>query len=754
MTSPQPPRPQTRVAAGAALNEETLHLPLTTTGPSSAQRPTAPGPYPPRPPYRQTEPAPHPAAPRPRETPRWEGMGFRPDIQGLRAIAVGLVLLSHAGFPGFAGGYVGVDVFFVLSGFLITSLLVKEVFETGRISLAGFYARRARRILPAASAVVIATVIGAWLWFPITRFEAVMQDAFTVIVYIVNYRFIAESTEYLNADQMPSPFQQYWSLAVEEQFYVVWPLLLIGLLFLVGRAPRRFLGAAIGFSVVIFVVTLILSVLITEQSQPTAYYAAHTRAWELAGGAFLALTLPTWKKLPAALAWVFAIGGLGAIIASGLMYSEETAFPGYTALAPVLGTMAVIMAGTAQGKNAVTSLLGTQPFQFVGKISYSLYLWHWPILILAPLALDVEPRLMLNLVLLAGTFAAAQLSYAYIEEPFRNAKLLKRSNAWGLATGVLCSLVGIGLIVALTTTFTKVPEDNGPTDLEAVEEVGSQDEVTEALEAGLEVTSVPDDLTPALATINGDRPKIYDNGCHLDFEDVQPADGCVYGKVDSDTVIYLMGDSHAAQWFPALEAIADEQGWKLVTRTKSACTPVSVTVENSQLEREYSECDDWRDTVFDEFDEVKPDLVVLSTSDAASIANPESDGGVEEWKTGWEDTLERVTASAENTLALTDTPRTGGDPAPDCIALNEESVQECTPTEDDGIGYDERRAAGIEAGESAGADVIDTVDWFCVDGKCPLIVEDMMVLRDGHHVSTPYAKYLSGVLEDALPDLK
>ncbi len=735
--------------AGAAIDEDTMHLPLTTPGGASTARPTVPSPYPQRQPFR---PAPAPAPPRQRpRTERWEGTGFRPDIQGLRAIAVVLVLLSHAGFAFADGGYVGVDVFFVLSGFLITSLLIKEVFDTGKISIAGFYARRARRILPAASAVTIATVIGTWLWFPITRFEAVMQDAFTVIVYVINYRFVAESTEYLNADQMPSPFQQYWSLAVEEQFYVVWPLLLLGLLLLMKRAPRRMLNLAITVCIGIFVLSLIASVLVTETSQPTAYYAAHTRAWELAGGALLALTLQTWKRIPKAVAIVLGVVGLAAIVFSGVRYTEATPFPGYTALLPVLGTMLVIVAGTARGKNPVSSLLSTGPFQFVGKISYSLYLWHWPILILAPLALDVEPSLLLSAVLLAGTFTVAQFSYEYIETPIRTAKLLK-GNIMGLATGVLCSLLGIAMVLTLTLGFSKIPEDDGPVDLAEIEETQDLTALQEMLREGLETERVPDGLTPPLAGIEDDRPVTYHNDCHLSFEEVDLPDGCVYGDAGSDTQVVLFGDSHAAQWFPALDAVADKHGWSLLSRTKSSCTPVDVPMESTQNDGEYTQCGEWRSKVFDEIDEIEPELVVIGNSDAVSIMDAEG-SGAQEWKDGWTDTLDRVSASAGAVVTLTDTPWATGEAAADCLSLHEDSVKECLRDDPYTIAHEELRQAGLEAQEEAGVSIIDTEPWLCIDGQCPLIVDGMGVYRDKHHITTPYSKSLAAVLADHLPDI-
>jgi peptidoglycan/LPS O-acetylase OafA/YrhL len=687
------------------------------------------------------------------EPDRWTPMGFRPDIQGLRAVAVGLVLLSHAGFPHSEGGYVGVDVFFVLSGFLITSLLVKEVFDTGKISIAGFYARRARRILPAASAVTIATALGAWLFFPVTRLDAVLQDALAVIAYVVNYRFVAEQTEYLNADQMPSPFQQFWSLAVEEQFYVVWPLLLLVLLLCTGRRPRRLVAAAIIASVLIFAATLVLSVLVTAQSQPTAYYAAHTRAWELAGGALLALTLPALKKTPRPLAWVLGLGGLAAILLSGFMFTDETAFPGYAALAPVLGTMAVIAAGSGPGRNPVSALLGTAPFQFFGRISYSLYLWHWPILILAPLALGVDPSLRLNLILLVTTVAVAQLSYAYIEEPVRNWRPLKRSDGAGLLLGFGASVAGAAVVLALVQVFPKVPDGTEPVDLTQVEAVEEFSALEQRLRDGLAVESVPDDLSPPQAGADADRPETYGDDCHLDFEVVALPSGCSYGDTASDIEVMLVGDSHAAQWFPALDVLADRNGWELISRTKSSCTPVSVHVDSTMHEGEYTECWDWKQEVFAEIDAIEPELVVYGTSDKTGVTGLEGAAAAEAWNAGWTQTLLNSTP-AQNVAVLTDTPWATGEAAPECLSLHLDAVGQCVSEDPYAVTYVDRREAGLEAQEAWGAHIVDTEPWFCVDGRCPLIVDGMAVYRDGHHVSTPYIASLVVLLGEALPNLR
>ncbi|MCC3762504.1 acyltransferase family protein [Glycomyces sp. TRM65418] len=754
MTSPQPPGPRPSAAAGTGVDEQTLHLPTAAAAPVAAGARTAPSPYPARPAFRAPEPPnagarPQPAPiSRPRPTERWEGVGFRPDIQGLRAVAVTLVLLSHAGFTFFAGGYVGVDVFFVLSGFLITSLLVKEVFDTGKISIAGFYARRARRILPAASVVTIATVLGAWLWFPVTRLEAVMQDAFTVIVYVVNYRFVAEQTEYLNADQMPSPFQQFWSLAVEEQFYLVWPLLLLGLLLLVKRSPGRLVNTGIALAVGVFALSLILSVLVTEQSQPTAYYAAHTRAWELAAGAFLALVLPALKKTPRILGWILGIAGLAAIVAAAVLYDDATAFPGYTALLPVAGTMLVIVAGSGPAANPASSLLGTAPFQFVGRISYSLYLWHWPILILIPLAVGAEPGIVLNTLLIVATFAIAQLSYSLVETPFRNAKVFKRDSVYGIGVGILCSFLGLALVIGLTVNFQNAKTTEG----DPVEIAENTESVEARLEAAAALTSIPDDLVPSLADASDDRPKIYENGCHVEQESAQLPDGCVFGDTEADTTVVVMGDSHAAQWFPALELIAEEQGWRLLTRTKSACTAVDVRVENSSLEREYTECSAWRAAVFEELADVKPDMVVLSSTDPAVIA--EDGQTVEEtWLTGWEQTVTKLSETGATVVTIADTPW-AEESVPECLSLpaNGNDPRNCAIDRDESVSKPGLRADAMELQEELGATVIDPMGWLCLEDVCPVIVENTLVYRDRHHMTTHYAASLAKLLEAELPD--
>ncbi|MET9190551.1 acyltransferase, partial [Streptomyces tendae] len=347
-----------------------------------------------------------------------QGHPPRPDIQGLRAVAVGLVVLSHAGVAQVGGGYVGVDVFFVISGFLITSLLLRELATTGRVSLRSFYARRALRLLPASSLVIAVTLVGAWLFLSKARLAEYAGDALAGALYTLNFRLAAAGTDYLAQNGPPSPFQHVWSLAVEEQFYLVWPVLLL----LTWRIARGRRGPVVVPLAALCALSFAAGVVVTDRSAPWAYFGSPARFWELGAGALLALAAERLRRLPAALAAALGWLGLVCVTVAALRYDDQTPFPGHHALLPVAGAVLVLAGGCVPTSYGAGLLLERRPLVRLGGLSYGWYLWHWPLLVTAPAALgraDGTAELPLALALSAVALALAWATLRLVENPVR-----------------------------------------------------------------------------------------------------------------------------------------------------------------------------------------------------------------------------------------------------------------------------------------------------------------------------------------------
>jgi peptidoglycan/LPS O-acetylase OafA/YrhL len=354
-----------------------------------------------------------------------EDRRFRPDIQGLRAVAVLLVVLFHAVGRPFSGGYVGVDVFFVISGFVITGVLLRERASSGRTSVLAFYGRRCRRIIPAATLVILVTIAASYLVLGFLAGDSTARDGRWAAVFLVNFHFASMATNYLAAQQPPSPLQNFWSLSVEEQFYVVYPTLFLALAAVRTRISFR-LRTAIGL-IIIIIVSFALSISQTQTNEAVAYFSPFTRAWELALGALIAVSTNRLLRLrphvAAAMGWL----GLGAILLSAIVFNAQTPYPGSLVAVPVVGAGFVIAGGVVAPNFGVERMLALAPFQWLGKLSYSLYLWHWPILIIAA---EKQERTNLpvrqGLLLLALALGASVVSYALVE----NSKPLGQHRSW------------------------------------------------------------------------------------------------------------------------------------------------------------------------------------------------------------------------------------------------------------------------------------------------------------------------------------
>jgi peptidoglycan/LPS O-acetylase OafA/YrhL len=687
---------------------------------------------------------------------------FRPDLEGLRAVAVVLVLLYHAAIPGFPGGFIGVDVFFVLSGFLITRLLVRELASTGRVSLPAFYARRARRLLPAAAATLLVTAGLSALLLPPLRLGDVGGDIAAAAAYVSNLRFAFLATDYLGSELPPSPVLHFWSLGVEEQFYLFWPAILV-----VTSAPIFASGEiAHGMRRVTLVLGAVLvgsaaiSVWLTVVAQPWAFFSLPARAWELALGGLLAMPpVASRIRLGAApfLGWV----GLVLVLASGVLITEATPFPGTAAFLPTIGSALVIASGLAIRGDQPPSrlwpehLLSLPPMRFLGRISYSLYLWHWPILVLPAAALGPLPWVArVGLSLLAVAVAAA--SQRWIEDPIRHGRVVGTRPRRVLALAGALTIVVATSALSLDSFAEARARPTGPVvggDLDTVPLPSAT--ATLGNRAALPSPSggpLPADLAPALAQAKDDLPVIYSDGCHLDIATTTPGD-CIFGDTTSSTTVVLFGDSHAAQWFPALERLSRAHHWRLLSMTKSACAPADIPVWNGVLKHGYDECRTWREAVLARVAREHPAFVVVSEAynytldidgDKVSASDRE-----DIWKAGLERTLQRIADVGAVPVLIGDTPRMGDDP-PDCLSEHVDDVARCTTTaavavDRHGLSRDRKVA------EEVGATFVDPTSWVCFTDPCIAVNGRFLVFRDTHHLTATYARGLAPRLYPLLP---
>ncbi|MGN6326968.1 acyltransferase family protein [Pseudolysinimonas sp.] len=649
---------------------------------------------------------------------------FRPDIQGLRAIAVAAVVLNHAGIPFVSGGYVGVDVFFVVSGFLISTHLLTGLERDGRIRFASFYARRARRILPAALVVLALSIVGAMIWVPPLLRPQVLKDAIATALYVPNYAFAAQGTDYLAQSSTPSLFQHYWSLGIEEQFYLVWPALL-ALVWLAGRRSRRALAVVL---IVVVASSLACAVQLTFVEQPWAFFSLWSRAWELGAGGLVALVLRARARaLPPMVAGVGGWLGLGGIAAAAVRYSSATAFPGWAAALPVAATALVILAGATPTRYGPQLLLGTRPLQFIGLISYPLYLVHWPILQLAQAARGAYEPLPLwaAALLAAGSAPVAWLLHRVVEDPARRARVLA-------AARPRRSLIGAGVGAAVTAGLAV-----GAIALTAIQplHVATTVAVAGPTDPPRVTGVVASNLRPSLAAAADDNPALYADGCEVGYTSSIPHP-CTYGS--GDETVVLFGDSHAAQWYPALQRVVDRRGATLVTQTKSACASIDIALSRGGAP--YTACATWRAAVIAQLRADPPDLVVL-----ADYANPDflddadADG---QWRRGLDATITELRA-VTRVAVIADTPDLRDSPSV-CLSAHLSDAAACARPASLALDAPGREAT-VAATAATGTPLIDLTDYFCTE-QCAPIIGNVLVYRDSHHITATYAAELADPL--------
>lgn len=604
-------------------------------------------------------------------------------IQGLRAVAAILVTVFHARLV--PGGFIGVDIFYVISGYLITGLILREIEKTGTLDLRSFYQRRIKRLLPTSVFVLFVTAIFAWILFPPITRDALGRDLFAAAAYISNYLFAWWQNDYQNLNATPSPFIHYWSLAVEEQFYIVWPLFILFL----ARYGKKIVFAGIAITTLL---SLLFSIYLTQVAPIWAFYSLPTRAWELGFGALL-LFLPETTKKIRILPWL----GFFGIAISTFNFNENTAFPGKNALVPVLATV-FLMASIKYWPPLFNDLANSRLSQWLGAISYPLYLWHWPALVLPSSALGRPLRFYERFLCILLTIVLAHYTSKYVEEPLRHKNFAPRTIYKGAAYTTAVSLVA-GVLISFTSS--SIITTKG--------EVSYQFDLVQVME----------------------KPGVYGDGCHVNYGETKSG-YCTYGDKESSKTIVLYGDSHAAQWFPTLEKMATERGFKLVSLTKSACPAVDAKRPDQGAFKQVH-CTKWRENSIKRIAEIQPLAVITSSFQYFTPANS-SISRAQWWNDGQRKLLKGLRGSTNNLIYISDTPRPLRD-IPNCLASRDSKVCDST----------ERSKVSV----IPGFDVINPNPWLC-SSYCPAIVEGTVAYRDASHISVDMALKLLPKLEAAL----
>jgi peptidoglycan/LPS O-acetylase OafA/YrhL len=671
----------------------------------------------------------------------------RSDIQVLRGVAVALVVLFHLWPLRLPGGYVGVDVFFVISGFLISAHLLREAERTGRISLPRFWARRARRLLPASLLVLGVTAVGVVAVLPRVLWEQALTELTAATVYGVNWVLAWSAVDYLAAENEPSPVQHFWSLSVEEQFYIVWPLLAVLALVLVrrrGGSIRTSVGLTIG---VVTAASLLASVWWTASNPAAAYFVTPTRAWEFGLGALLAVVpfAVPGDRLRALASWA----GLVAIGASAVLYDGDTPFPGYAALLPVVGAVVVLWAGDPEVRWAPMRLLRFTPLRFLGDISYSVYLWHWPLIVLVPYLTQRDLTTVDKLAILVATVLLGWLSLRYVENPIR----FGTTASWRPARVLAASAAGMVVVTAVAGSAFLVVTLDQRDQAQAARIVEDADCYgAAALQEGpaCDDSALEGVLTPTPLTAHDDRVSM----CLVDnaVAELRVCDTGVPVERATRTVA-LIGDSHAGHWLPTLQVIAEERDWHVVTMLKGSCPYTDAVRATDEVNS--ASCVAWNDAVDAELagrDDI--DAVFVSASSVNKFVPDEGGDWVETGAEGYLSAWASVPASVSDIVVLRDIPR----PRPDVLVcldgLGSVEAQleseDCGSPAEDAIKVDPQVPAAERAGDRVA--IVDLNGSFCAAGFCNPVVGHAVVYRDGHHMTASFARSLAPYLDEAMPE--
>jgi peptidoglycan/LPS O-acetylase OafA/YrhL len=779
---------------------------------------------------------------------------FRPDIEVLRAIAVLAVIVAHSKL-GLLSGFIGVDIFFVISGFLITRHLHDEVQSTGSISLKSFYSRRILRILPASMCVLLITLLASLIWLSPLQTSSNVWDALAANFSSINNRLAETGTDYFQSTTTPSPFQHFWSLAVEEQFYFIWPLIILLLAKIFVRKLKEQLSnekteevkfplvmefatqakseainyddtavaattingskivinpkvkvldmatsegltsqvnavlssasanyastlnnklgiaatvqynteedakadasfnngiAAVTstnfnlFKVVativmltIIAVSLYLSSVITKESQMWAYFGLNTRAWQLCVGALMAFHLNLFAKIPSKIASCLSWVGFVGLISGFFIITEATAYPGLWALLPTLSTALIVVAGTNLTDWSFERAFNLKYIRGIAKISFSLYLIHWPIFVIIFYQLGDKVQFHDRIAVILISVGLATLSYFTIENPVRYNKSIRTSFKKTIIIGLV--LLMIPGAISGEMIYLKNQNDNKYAFASNLKQTTTFD--SKKIMDAIELRTLPLSLTLPLDKVPRDNFKNGNCLANTNIELPVMDKNCLMGNVDSKKVIVLLGDSHAYQWSETFADIATKNDYKLVIYTKSGCPMYDISTMNNILKRDYTECYSWREDALVQIQKLKPELIIQT---GLTYANSTQEK--------YKEYIGRLKQISKNVVKIEDTPHPVHN-VPECLTKNSSDIKKCSFTLAAATLYKQNRDMETSIAQKDNIQVIDPTDWFCDKTLCPSIIDNIVVYQDSSHVTNTYAKYLSNLMEQKLSSI-
>ena len=677
---------------------------------------------------------------------------LRTDIEGLRAVAVSVVVLWHAGVSWLPGGFTGVDMFFVISGFLMSGVLLGQIARDGRVRLGNFYARRARRLLPAALTAQVGIAVLTLAFLPRPRWAGVGSDVVAAAAYVVNWRMASNAVDYLQVDWLPSPVQHFWSLSVEEQFYLAWPVVVLlgALLASRLRIPARRIVLVI--SLLVFVASLAISVRWTQSTPTTAYYVTPTRVWELALGSVIACTPAVWRRLPRPLVTPLAWAGAVLVVAAMFTIHPGDPFPGWRALIPTVGVALLIALAPECGRRGPYAVLALPALQRIGGLSYSIYLWHWPFIVTAMALTTGSGTVAVQTGLLAAALSLipAWLSYRFIEEPLRRNGIrlpsVRRDRAslyLGLTNSLAAACCGVFLL-ALAWPASWV---GSPVRWSVPPAVLAARPATGAAVLGADPAASPQGVaiddpgrtTPLLERVVWDTGTVDSrHPCTVATYAVSEPVECPAGDPHGTRLLVVVGDSHARQWLPALDQIGRSQGWRVIALTKSSCPPIrGLTLPGNGSASGFGQCAQWNQAVTEKIAALRPEVIVAGWSSYAVDTQRFTDA-----------TRRALTAYRERTgarvVVIRDAPKPTANMS-ECLLAHPRQQTRCAFDRAEGLA---RNGLGQEQlfHRDPAIGRIDLTDWICPRPTCAPVIGGVVVYRDTNHLTETYARSLTPLL--------